>query len=140
MIKKILMSLMLVGFLAGCGTIHSIVADPSKQQVADAVVVEAAGYVMDTYPELRAPIVQIATQAKTLLSGTGTITKAGAVSWLNSQINNVPNMNVHAKRLIDTVALVYMPSWDSSTLNFLSAQDKQILLNLCDLLALAAQN
>lgn len=134
------MSLMLVGVLTACSTIHSIVADPSKQQVADAVVVEAAGYIFDTYPDTRGPVVQIATQARALLSGTATITKAGAYGWLKSQIDSVPNLNSHAKRLIDTVVLVYMPSWDSSTLNFLSAQDKQILLNLCDLLALAAQN
>lgn len=143
MFKKFIVALMFVGTIgfsmSGCAGIHAVLNDPAKAQVAQVTLLEAAGAVFDNNPELKPQVVQVAKTAEDLLKGNTVITKAGAVSWLNGQLDS-HGMNAHAKRLVDTLILLYMPDWSSSNLNFLQQADKDMLISVCDILITAASN
>jgi len=129
--------------LSGCSTVNSALSNPNTAQVAEATLLAASSMVFEKNPQLKPQVKSIATQALTILQCTNScapITKAGAVSWLNSQMTASGKVDPNIKTLVDTLVLLYMPDWSSSTLNFLSATDKSELMEVCNILIAAASN
>lgn len=137
-LKLIALSLVLLISLISCG---SNKLKPSDQVVADTVMIEALGAFFDANPSYKTTTIKIVTDGVELLNGTKVATRAGVIGWIKDQVSanfGDDNSNKHLKRVMVILLDAYLPQWDQTTLNFISADDKTLLLHLADIVTLAA--
>lgn len=138
-LQFIVLSLILCFGLISCGANK---LKPSDQAVTDAVLVEALGAFFDANPSYKAKVVKIVTDGTDLLNGKTVVTRAGVIGWIKDQVaSSVGDVgsDKHLKRVMGILLDAYLPTWDQTTLNFINADDKALLLHLADIVLIAAQ-
>jgi hypothetical protein len=137
------LALMFVGILTvGLVSCGANKLKPSDQAVTDAVLVEALGAFFDANPSYKTKVIKIVTDGTDLLNGKTVVTRAGVIGWIKDQVaSSVGDVgsDKHLKRVMGILLDAYLPTWDQTTLNFINADDKALLLHLSEIVLIAAQ-
>ncbi len=133
MFKKILLSLVVLGFLSGCAGIK-----PADQVAIEAGFVETLGMVFDNNPQLKAPMIQFANDGIAFLNGTALqtgVTRATVVNFITTQVStkmNPDGANKHVERLLTILVNSYLPQWSGDTKHLINDTDKALLLQIAN--------
>lgn len=133
MLKKILLSLVVVGVLSGCAGLK-----PADQVAVEAVFVETLGMVFDNNPQLKAPMTQFANDGIAFLNGTALqtgVTRATVVNFITTQVSakmNPDGADRHVTRLLTILVNSYLPQWSGDTSTLVNDKDKAILLQIAN--------
>ncbi len=123
--------------LVSCATLKL-----SDQQLADGMITEAIGSMLDNNPKYKPIVADLAKEAKTALDAHLFVTQGGASTWLINHLQEKfknDTQNPRLKRIIFLIAKAYMPGWESALTSSITPAQKTQLYNLINIVSMAVQ-
>lgn len=139
MIRLISLAAMLA-FIVSCAGIT-----PQQQASADAIYRIALKRVLTANPKYVDPVIKIASKGQMILVTSSVLTKDGVATWISTQVadqfklpNGQPDQDIADVTYL--LLSAYLPNWSGSTASFLTATDRQTLIDLINMTISTAQS